>query len=430
MDKFKKGITNKYLWIGLALILSIVYVISRSLEGGNDINVYLFASKQFYIGENIYTNNPYNPYLYSPFFALILRPLLFFEWPMARLIWALFNLFLAIRLGQLIFNLVKECFVVPNALWNYWAVGLGLISLGYLNENILLGQITIVILWLTLEALIAIVYRQKHILGAFLLALGISIKVIPIIGLFYLFFKGRYKSIVFCVVFVSAFLLLPSVLSSHEYNLRMLHHWVETINPTNDKYVFENDDGVHSLNALLPAYFFNFKDVYTPAVNLKRQIISVPHTSLVVILQGFRVLLLLVCVSVIFAQHQRKENQGIHIYYELSFITLVSALIFPHQPYYAMLYCIPAAAYILLYIVLSLHQKDKMTSLQKSLLVIACAFLLLITIKGRDILGDRLVSILNYYHFESFVNLFFLGYLLLIKPKTLFALSIKLKGGK
>ena len=41
-------------------LLALTYLIGKSLVVGTDINVYLYASKQLFRGENIYADNPYN----------------------------------------------------------------------------------------------------------------------------------------------------------------------------------------------------------------------------------------------------------------------------------------------------------------------------------------------------------------------------------
>jgi hypothetical protein len=72
----------------------------------------------------------------------------------------------------------------------------------------------------------------------------------------------------------------------------LLQQWKKTISPAGEKYVFENNNGCQSLNAVLPAYFFfDFGEKHeTPPNGFTREIISVPYTLLVIILQLMRLL--------------------------------------------------------------------------------------------------------------------------------------------
>lgn len=118
---------------------------------------------------------------------------------------------------------------------------------------------------------------------------------------------------------------------------------------------------------------------------------------------------------------------GFYIYWELSYLGLVSALIFPHQPYYAMLYCVPAGAYIILFILLCIKTNKETSLAQKFIAITGFLLLLIITIKGRDTLGDTLVNMLNFYHFEGLTNLVFLILVYLIKPWHLLKMNNALK---
>lgn len=410
--------TKNIVYIFISLII-IIYIILKAYYDGNDINVYLFASNQLFNGENIYADNPFNKYLYSPLFALLLRPLSILNFSIARIIWAAINLILTFRLWAITYRIIVDSLVIDKKFITWWTIGVITISLGFLNHNLILGQITIMILWLTFEGLYQIVVHEKPVKGALLLALGINIKIIPLIGIFYLFFKGKYKTMVICTGMVILSLLLPSLIIGHDYNMRMLRNWKETINPAGNKYVFENNTGTQSLNAIIPAFFYNFNDGIEAPVNLKRQITAVSYDTLVIIMQIFRILLLSSSLILIFYKSKQREKEPIYFFWEFSYLALVSALIFPHQQKYAMLYFVPAGSYMILFIFSAFKLKWDIELKYRVIALLSSLLMFISTIGGRDIIGNYLTNLLNYYKISGLTNIAFLGFLILIKPDLL-----------
>ncbi len=93
---------KKWRIIGYSVLaLLIVYVIAKSYSKGNDINVYLHAGTQLLSGEDPYVENPFNNYLYSPLFAMLMAPLSALGLSIGRVFWALFNCFLIYRTWQI-----------------------------------------------------------------------------------------------------------------------------------------------------------------------------------------------------------------------------------------------------------------------------------------------------------------------------------------
>src|SRR5208283_856562 len=127
-----------------------------------------------------------------------------------------------------------------------------------------------------------------------------------------------------------------------KYNFQLHHEWVHIINPSK-KYVFENDNGNQSLNAILPAFFNDQSlppdDVIHTNVNSVREIVHIPYQTLLFIMQITRIFLLLSIIPVIlFKQKVRTPgNEHVYFYWELGYIMLISLLIFPHQLNYSML---------------------------------------------------------------------------------------------
>lgn len=419
-------------------LVFLAYLVVKAHRGGNDINVYLHAAGQLLQHENIYTGNPFNFYLYSPLFALLLSPLSWLDMSVARVIWMLINVALAVRLWYLIRTML------PATGWHtskLWSVPVVILSLGFLNHNFVLGQVTILILWLTVEGIVRIM-SGRQLTGALCIALGINFKIIPLLALVYLGVKGNFKAILFVLLLIGGSVILPGLFTGFAYNFEMHKAWLDTIDPAGERYVFEDIDGCHSLNAILPAFFYDFSSEprnvkpYVRNVHYPRMIVAVPHDLLAVILQFLRLLVLGICIYVALPGSwlkgplrtlpSRLRNTIVTDWHTVAFhpqekpstllrdigvLCLATLLIFPHQMKYTMLYFVPAGAWIIWFF-LRKHESGRSWTLREKILCVFSSLLMFVlAIMGRDIIGDYLVDILDYYHFMGICNLVFLGIL-------------------
>jgi len=407
-------------------VLVLIFIVFTAYKRGHDIDVYLHASVQLFNKADIYAPSVYNNYLYSPLFALLLRPLSILDFSYARVIWAIINVFVAVRIWGITSHLIKKSFDLNSKFIISWTIGVLLISFGFLNLNLKLGQITIIILWLAFEGLYQIMVQHKTLVGAMLLALGIVIKIIPAIGLFYLFFKGKFKALAVCSGFIIVGLFLPSIIIGHQYNLQLLQTWTKTVNPSNSNYVFEDyNKGTQSLNAILPTYFYDSDHAAkAPAdINHNHRIATIPYDSLVLILQIVRVAFILSSLLLIFYDFRRRKNKAIYFYWEFSYLALVSALVFPHQQKYSMLYFVLAGSYMILFVLLVFRLKWKVDLKYKAIAVFASLLMLLIAVQGRDIIGAYLFELFEYLRIYGLINIVFLVFLILVKPEILMSMT-------
>lgn len=416
MNKLEHFLKSKYTrYTGIAIL--VLFFSLKAWDGGNDINVYLHASRTMWEGGDIYSGNPYNDYLYSPLFAMLLWPLAFFPWEFSRVLWALFNLFIIFRLWK-IFTLVLD----HTGIRRYrtiWHLILMVASAGFIIHNLNLGQITVVILWMTLEGILSIMHRKPW-RGATLLALGINIKVIPVIALGYLFLKRKYRSAIYTMGLTAFAFLLPALFIGVDDNHKLLKKWKDTINPVGKEYVFEDNSGCQSLNAVLPAYFYDFPANEMEAAESKKydpQIASISYSTLRVVLNFMRFLLLFSVLIAVF--YMQSSHSPLNTYWQIAYLMLVSLIIFPHQMKYSMLYFIPAAGYLLAYDLHRREHKISHTLKEKIILCLAGFQVLVMAITGRDTIGDEVVDFLDHHHFMGLSNLTFVTYLLLLNPKEL-----------
>lgn len=273
---------------------------------------------------------------------------------------------------------------------------------------------------MTLEGILLIVRDRKPWRGAALLALGINIKIIPVIALGYLFLRREFRAIFMTIGLTVLAFILPAFFVGMDCNQELLSKWKTTINPVGKEYVFEDNSGCQSLNAVLPAYFYDFPDTgvngseghkYDP------QIASVPYGTLRVVLNVLRLLLLIpVLVVVIYMQ---SPNHQLNTYWQIAYLMLVSLIIFPHQMKYSMMYFIPAAGYMLVYYLYRRENKIRLNYKERIILGLAGFQVLVITFTGRDIIGDEAVDFLDRYHFMGISNLTWVVYMLLLHPREL-----------
>lgn len=405
------------------LFALIIFIVIKAYRSGYDANVYLHASQQFFNGDNPYANNPYNDYLYSPLFAAILGPLSLLDFSIARVILALLNTLVAYRLWMITKKTLISKFKVPRTIFSFWAACVAVISAGFIIHNLNLGQINVLILWLTLEGLHQIMIKNKQWTGAGLIALGINIKIIPVIALYYLFFKGKFKSLILTGIFLVISLLLPAIVHGFSHNLNLLQLWKDKINPSGEKYMFENNNRCNSLNAILPAYFHDFKEQgEDDKFDLPRVVLNVPQEQLAVVLQSLRVLLALSVLLLIFYRRRNRANPSLYFFWEFSYLMLVSFLVFPHQMKYALVCTLPAAAYLIIFAIYALKNKSSATKKERIIAYSSLIILFVTALMGRDILGNHLINLLDYYHALGINTIILMLMLPLVKPDKLTAI--------
>ncbi len=418
LEKFKSSLSNRRLifWGIIAMLLLIIAGI-KSYKEGMDANVYLYASSQFYQGEDIYNNNPFNLYLYSPFFAALLGPFTLFG-DFGRSLWGITNMILFFRLAYVFYELLAKRLKIDNKLRNSWVFGTLLVSFGMVLHNVSLGQITIFIMWLTLEGLYQALIQQKKTLGGILIGAGVVIKIIPLLALFYLAAKKEFKASLISSITIVGLLILPGLYVGFENNNTLLKNWENTINPS-EKYIFEFDNGTYSLNAIVAAYFFDFEanDVEVPTQR-PRQIVPLSNGTLSNVLLSLRIVLALGIFFVVFYKKQENTNH-VRMTWEFAYLCLATALIFPHQQKYAMLYFVPAGSYFLMYFIQGIKYKLNKRLFLQVMSGISMLIVLLFTVQGRDIIGNEATEFFDDYHTFGLINLVAVPILMILRPEHL-----------
>jgi hypothetical protein len=337
-------------WLITAGIIALAYCFIEA-EGKGDFYIFMSASGQLLRHNNIYYYqymDSYN-YFYSVLFALVLAPCYTLPFFWVKLGWLILNMCLYAHL----FKLLAESTPVKalnQKQARLFLFCLFLFSFRFLHENIHASQVSILILWCCVYGLYCI-QQDKPVKGSALLALGINIKLLPVVLLPYLLYRGYFKAFSYTVLFYALAMFLPSFIIGQEYNIELIRSWLQLINPLQKRHILDVDErSFHSLTTLLSTLMVEkVPDFY--AMPLKRNIADVSLAALsqiILITRAMLVLLTLYFVKWPPFVKARSVTGGLA---EVSYLLLLIPLIFPHQQHYAFLFAVPAFA-VVLYVLL------------------------------------------------------------------------------
>jgi hypothetical protein len=338
-------------WVYYLTGCAIFLLVLIEAKGHQDFSIFYAASKDLIAGKNIYTiqYHEWYHYYYSILFALILVPFTCLPLYFAGLLFLLLNVFFVYRIWQILKSWLPLQILTAKTQTLLTILSF-IFILSFLRDNFHFGQVTILILYLTIEGL-HFIARNQIVFGSFLVALGIDIKLLPLVFLPYLIYRKEGKAFLFIVGFLLVFLILPGLVIGFEYNkMLLLERWV-LINPMNKAHILDTSErSFHSLTTLLSTLLVqNSGDTY--ALPLKRNIADLTLSQLNAIINLAR--LLLICMTFYFLQSRpfvaaRSTYQKL---YEVAYLCLIVPLIFPHQQHYAFFFIFPASTYMLFYVI-------------------------------------------------------------------------------
>lgn len=395
---------KKYVFIGLGSIALAIYVFIEA-QGRGDLFIFLSASADLFENENIFKNTYLDGYhyFYSVFFAILLKPFTYLPMVVCNVLWLCANLFFVFRIFTLIKNLLPLHDFTKNELMAL-RIGGFLFSLRFIHENLHYLQITILILYLSLQGMqLVFSNKPKPFWGALLIAFGINIKLLPLVLIPYLFYRGFFKAGVYIIAIYFGMLLLPAVFIGWEQNQLLISTWADLINPLRTNHVLDAEErSFHGLSTLFSTLFVeNPGD--THALLIKRNIADISLEKLSFILNTARVILVLFTLYFL-RTFPFKTQVGLkHRFWELSYILLLIPLIFPHQQHYAFLFICPAFIFCLYYFI----QNRKTLSRGKYYFMMISGILIYLVCNLKLILG-------NYNEYYEHFKILTYGTLLLI----------------
>lgn len=333
---------TKLLYILLA-VLAIVYCAIEA-KGQGDLFIYLSASADLSNHEDVFVKTYVDGYhyYYSVIFAILLKPFTYLPYYWVKLTWLLLNCFFVFALFKKLFSLQ-----ILNSLnqkqRNFFYAGTILFSARFIHENIHSSQVTIFMLFMMVVGL-ELIFKDKWLQGAILLAFCINIKLLGIILLPYLFWRGHLKALITTIGIYVLLLFIPSLIVGHQYNMLLLSSWLHLINPANSQHVLDVDErSFHSLTTLLSTLLVkDVPDYY--ALDIKRNIADVSLSTLSMIITIARLCFVAFTLFYLRTLPFKKAIISLHRYFELSYLFALIPLIFPHQQHYAFLFAAPAFA--------------------------------------------------------------------------------------
>lgn len=343
-------------------LLSLLYLLLEA-RGEGDLYIYLQAGGRLQEGIDIYMTKYIDDqyqYYYSVVFAYVLQPFYGLSYYWVKFFWLALNYVLFLHLAVLFYSSTLIKSLAPKT--KNWVLALSLLfSLRFVHENIHASQITIIIFWCCIMAL-RFSYKEQALKAALFLAIGINLKLLPLLLLPYLVYRGYFKTLVYAAGILCGLYLLPSLLIGHDYNIKLLQSWWSQINPTQARHVLDVDErSFHGLSTLLATLLVEkVPDMY--AMPLKRNIFDLSYETVARVLLIARLLLLGFGLYFLRSLPFKKAKNELQFVFETSYLLLLIPLLFPHQQHYAFLFATPAFAGVIYGLTVTATKRSKTSS--------------------------------------------------------------------
>jgi hypothetical protein len=208
-------------------------------------------------------------------------------------------------------------------------------SARFLHLNFKLGQMTIFLIYASLES-IHLINNKKPIWGAVLLALAINIKLLPLAFLFYLIYRKEFKPALWVIFFFVIFLFVPALFFGFDFNLVLLKDWTNLLAGTSGNSIME-DIKSEGISPLLSPYLM---------ISGEGNSLNLSLLNTVLVINAVKLLLVVFTIYFLdFRPFQMVRNR-LQNFYAIAYILLITPLIAPHQRYYSFLYVLPAFCYV------------------------------------------------------------------------------------
>lgn len=402
----------------LLLIIVLVTSVVTAIDGG-DFDVYLDAAKKLSENLNIYTP-PFVrglQYYYSPFFAWILMPFSKHIF-ITELFWSLLSYALLYR-TFILFLGYFDTVSLSRKEYILWILLIALLSFQFIMYNVAMIQVTIFLLWAIFESLNQ-VFKGKYILGGFILGLAINIKLMPVLLLPFLFYRGYFKALSVAILTFALLLYLPAIGLGIGFNSFLLSEWWAIINPSNKEHVIEAGIGTHSIVSLLPVYLTET----IGEMNYKRNVLNLDFQAVELIVNISRLFILALSLIYLRTLPFKKETNKLKLLWEISFFAITIPLLFPHQQKYAFIMAIPMISYLIYFFIVT-FKFNKTMGYKVAFYTFVISMIIYSPLYGSDIIGSFLFRLTQHYRFLSFSSLLVIPISIYCSPKRIFKIKEK-----
>jgi hypothetical protein len=399
----------------IIFLISIPYLIAQTLNGG-DFRILLKAAAYFRNGISPYgivmhiSSNTTDVFLYSPFVGFILAPLTHLPEFVIIFIFCLINFFILFRIWAIMVKWlnIDRLSEVQKKWWFILSVAF---IMRFILHNFEKTQMNIVVFYLSFEGLYQIFLRGRA-MGGILLALGICIKLLPLIFLPYLLYRKKAGLTFGIILLCGLLLLLPSIWYGFAFDRQLLQGWWSAINPTLEKYNSQQNTSVyfHCISALIPVYFSDcsYHGLSVNIMNLKSDQLFLLINIIRLVLAGVTIWFLWV--------GSIKKHLGIFLFWELAYLFLLIPLLFPHQQKYSYINLLPAYGYIAYYLVNTFSLSSPEAKRDKAIMLVLVTVIVLLTIFTADIFWGYEIG--KYFQFMKLITV---GTLILIPVLAYFS---------
>ncbi len=388
-------VDSRWFRVFAVIFIAFVFYLSWIVNLNKDFDIFIEASKLVFKGASPYEKwlgTAGLKYYYSPFFAMILYPLKDTPQLFYAFIWTALNFYLVYRLLQLLRELlsVGGIEIRKQRLFVLFCLAC---SVRFLLDNLSLGQMTVMLLWATLETL-RLWLQGRWMLAGALLALVINIKLMPIAVFCYFVYKGSWK-ISLATLGVSVMLLwIPAIVWGSPFNQQLHGDWIHTLTGTSVNSIVE-DDNRPGLSSLIPSLITE-----TPLrFGLRRNVAELGPEAVQLITNLGRLVFVLIGLAII-SRPLRKPATAIEAFYDISVICLLTPLVYPHQGKYALLYTLPAYSICIRYL-LQTNSPWRVQGYRPVFVLVVISFVL-VTLTTDGVITRTGSDFAEYFHLLSY----------------------------
>jgi hypothetical protein len=411
--------TPGYRWnIGsLLIVVAWLATIALMLTGRNDLDIYLQAAHDLLNGQDPYTQRYFEHYnfFYSPVFALLVAPLGMLGGLGAKAVWGLATLAAALRSLQLLLRWagLQQLPPVRQAAITFFA---GLFLFQAVRDNINLSQVTVLLVWACVEGLHRM--EQGPIWpGALLVALALDTKLIPLVLLPYLAYRGQWRALVAVVIGVAVLQIIPLLVFGTEEGLALFRSRWALLDPASPRHILDEEEpSMISWGSLLSAYL-STEGGNVNTLDLPRNLAQLSLQSITVLVWTGRLLLALIALYFLGWPPFRAAATPLHRFRELGYLLACTILLFPHQRPYSLFLAAPAVVWLCRYGVLMSADKG-----HRSTITLAALFVIYLGMNA-NLLAGEWAHYYDHYKLLSFVLVLLLVLLARFTPERMVALD-------
>lgn len=325
----------------------LAFAVVESFQGRNDWDIFLAASRALFAGEDVYAITFFDGYhyYYSLFFATLLYPFALLPAVLSKFLWLCINLLLVVHVFRRVMSYAaSDVLTARTKQWLLFLLAIGMLR--FLKSNLHLGQTTILLLALSLEALHQENKGRSWLAGTWL-ALAINIKLLPAVFIPYWVYRFRLKAALVAVFVCFGLWFLPALWLGQARNGMLLLSYLDLIDPRQAKHVLDVEEtSFHGLSTLLSTLLSAEAREHN-GLDYTRHIANVSMETLALTITLVRLFFVGLTLWFLRTLPFKAAPGPFHQFREISYLLLIIPLIAPHQQHYAFLFALPAFACVL-----------------------------------------------------------------------------------